>query len=136
MDRAMMSSRLTFARLPEMFSTSRCCSSVGISRYSAPAWAKSSSSVCRAFGVETDTPIVLVAVRRAGILAELRSVKRAVDLLVLWEQLADGGRLVIPVGDTGYQDLTPITRAGDDFCERVVCGCSFVKLIGAEGWSP
>ncbi len=53
----------------------------------------------------------------------------------LREQLADDGRLVIPVGGEGYQDLMLVTRAGEDFSERKVCGCSFVKLVGAEGWS-
>ncbi|MHC5055008.1 MAG: protein-L-isoaspartate(D-aspartate) O-methyltransferase [Planctomycetota bacterium] len=50
-------------------------------------------------------------------------------------QLADGGRLVIPVGGEGYQDLMLVTREGEGFRERVVCGCSFVKLVGAEGWT-
>ena len=54
----------------------------------------------------------------------------------LRDQLAPGGRLVVPVGGEGYQDLTVVTRDGDDFAERVVCGCSFVKLVGAEGWQP
>ncbi len=49
-------------------------------------------------------------------------------------QLADGGRLVVPVGGEGYQDLTLVTREGEGFHERVVCGCSFVKLVGEEGW--
>ncbi len=49
-------------------------------------------------------------------------------------QLADGGRLVVPVGGEGYQDLTLVTREGEGFGERVVCGCSFVKLVGEEGW--
>jgi protein-L-isoaspartate(D-aspartate) O-methyltransferase len=53
----------------------------------------------------------------------------------LKEQLADGGRLIIPVGGEGYQDLMLVTREGESFAERVVCGCSFVKLVGAEGWS-
>jgi protein-L-isoaspartate(D-aspartate) O-methyltransferase len=54
----------------------------------------------------------------------------------LRDQLADGGRLVVPVGGEGYQNLMLVTRDGDDFAERVVCGCSFVKLVGAEGWQP
>ncbi len=46
----------------------------------------------------------------------------------------DGGLLAIPVGREGYQDLTLVTRHGDGFRERSAGGCSFVKLIGAEGW--
>ena len=53
----------------------------------------------------------------------------------LKNQLADGGRLVIPVGGEGYQDLMLVTRGGEGFTDRVVCGCSFVKLVGTEGWS-
>jgi protein-L-isoaspartate(D-aspartate) O-methyltransferase len=53
----------------------------------------------------------------------------------LRDQLAPRGRLVIPVGGEGYQDLMLVTREGEAFHERVVCGCSFVKLVGAEGWA-
>jgi len=53
----------------------------------------------------------------------------------LKDQLADGGRLVVPVGGEGYQDLLRVVREGEGFSERVVCGCSFVRLIGADGWN-
>jgi protein-L-isoaspartate(D-aspartate) O-methyltransferase len=49
-------------------------------------------------------------------------------------QLAEGGRLVIPVGDRHGQDLLVVTRAGDEFETRSGCPCVFVKLIGEEGW--
>ncbi len=49
-------------------------------------------------------------------------------------QLADNGRLVIPVGQSRLQMLTVITRHGDCFSEEVDCACTFVKLIGKEGW--
>ncbi len=45
-------------------------------------------------------------------------------------QLADGGRLVVPVGRThGEQVLTIIERAGDAFVERHDTRCRFVPLI-------
>jgi protein-L-isoaspartate(D-aspartate) O-methyltransferase len=52
----------------------------------------------------------------------------------LRSQLADGGLLVIPVGDTWNQWLTVLRRAGDTFREANVLGCRFVPLIGEEGY--
>jgi len=50
-------------------------------------------------------------------------------------QLADGGRLAIPVGPHGHQDLTLIRREGDEFLETARESCVFVPLVGAEGWT-
>lgn len=52
----------------------------------------------------------------------------------LTAQLADGGRLVIPVGDEHEQTLMRVTRRGDSFDHDRGIACRFVKLIGAEGW--
>jgi protein-L-isoaspartate(D-aspartate) O-methyltransferase len=52
----------------------------------------------------------------------------------LKHQLADGGRLVIPVGSPDEQRLTIVTRAGSHYLESVREGCVFVPLVGAEGW--
>lgn len=49
-------------------------------------------------------------------------------------QLADGGRLVIPVGGEAVQELIVVTKVGDHFQTREVTGCRFVKLIGEYGW--
>lgn len=46
----------------------------------------------------------------------------------------DGGVLVIPVGDRGYQELVRITRRGEGFREENLGGCRFVPLVGEEGW--
>lgn len=54
--------------------------------------------------------------------------------LALRGQLADGGRLVIPVGSQSSQDLVVVTRHGGRFDEQTVTSCVFVKLIGDEGW--
>lgn len=53
----------------------------------------------------------------------------------LLEQLAPGGRLVIPVGAEGAaQVLMRITREGSGFREEVLSGVRFVPLIGAQGF--
>jgi protein-L-isoaspartate(D-aspartate) O-methyltransferase len=52
----------------------------------------------------------------------------------LKEQLADGGRLVIPVGSLFSQVLLVITRHGHKYAENSVCGCVFVPLVGKDGW--
>ncbi len=50
------------------------------------------------------------------------------------EQLAEGGRLVIPVGKRHLQDLQVITRrSGRPVMQRDVA-CRFVHLIGEHGW--
>ena len=52
----------------------------------------------------------------------------------LLEQLADGGRLVIPVGDQSDQELRVVTRRGALIESRVATFCRFVPLRGTEGW--
>jgi len=49
-------------------------------------------------------------------------------------QLKDRGRLVLPVGDRQVQKLLKICRRGDETIEDELCYCSFLPLIGAEGW--
>jgi protein-L-isoaspartate(D-aspartate) O-methyltransferase len=53
----------------------------------------------------------------------------------LRDQLADGGRLVVPVGPRHRQELILVTRAGDDFHERSCGPCVFVPLVGAGGFA-
>ena len=52
----------------------------------------------------------------------------------LLDQLAEGGRLVIPIGNRYGQDLIKVTRMKNVFKERNLGGCRFVDLIGAHGW--
>ena len=55
----------------------------------------------------------------------------------LREQLARGGRLVMPVGASSYdQRLVKLERLNErDFQETDLGGVSFVPLIGAHGWA-
>ncbi len=52
----------------------------------------------------------------------------------LIEQLAEGGRLVIPVGGRQLQTLLQITKEGEKLRREELCACSFLPLIGREGW--
>ena len=53
----------------------------------------------------------------------------------LREQLADGGRLVMPVGDMRHhQELVRVTRHGASYRQETLCNVSFVPLIGTGGW--
>ncbi len=52
----------------------------------------------------------------------------------LAEQLADGGRLVVPVGDPGQQVVVCVERRGRRTVETPGLGCRFVKLVGGQGW--
>jgi protein-L-isoaspartate(D-aspartate) O-methyltransferase len=52
----------------------------------------------------------------------------------LRRQLADGGRMVIPIGPRYSQTLLKISRGGDHFEEENETGCVFVPLVGEFGW--
>ena len=52
----------------------------------------------------------------------------------LVEQLRDQGKLVIPVGSAHQQDLLLISKRGDSYISKSICGCVFVPLIGKKGW--
>ncbi|MFQ5849554.1 MAG: protein-L-isoaspartate(D-aspartate) O-methyltransferase [Candidatus Binatia bacterium] len=52
----------------------------------------------------------------------------------LTEQLAEGGRLVLPVGERGTQTLVKITKAGNTVHKEDLGLCAFVPLIGRSGW--
>ena len=50
----------------------------------------------------------------------------------LMEQLADGGRLIIPVGGEAGQELQLITRQGDDYSVDVLSKVRFVPLLAGK----
>jgi protein-L-isoaspartate(D-aspartate) O-methyltransferase len=52
----------------------------------------------------------------------------------LLAQLAEGGRLIIPVGDTDSQRLQLLEKRGGSFSKTGLEGCRFVPLVGRYGW--
>jgi protein-L-isoaspartate(D-aspartate) O-methyltransferase len=55
---------------------------------------------------------------------------------VLRDQLADGGRLVIPVGSAALQELILDRRVGHRFLRETRDVCVFVPLVGVHGYQP
>ena len=52
----------------------------------------------------------------------------------LVDQLAMGGRLVVPVGDRYTQALIKIVRVKEGITKTDLGGCRFVNLLGTHGW--
>jgi protein-L-isoaspartate(D-aspartate) O-methyltransferase len=52
----------------------------------------------------------------------------------LTAQLAEDGRLVIPVGTPGFQRLMLVERRGESLAQQAGEGCVFVPLVGRQGW--
>ena len=52
----------------------------------------------------------------------------------LFEQMVEGGILVIPIGDRDSQRLEVVTREKDQALSRRLVDCAFVPLLGREGW--
>lgn len=53
----------------------------------------------------------------------------------LLAQLADGGTLVVPVGDRVEQQVVMVRKSGGEITTSRHSLCCFVPLIGIEGWS-
>jgi protein-L-isoaspartate(D-aspartate) O-methyltransferase len=52
----------------------------------------------------------------------------------LLAQLAEGGRIILPVGNAERQELQLIEKHGDAFPAKMLEGCRFVPLVGYYGW--
>ncbi len=52
----------------------------------------------------------------------------------LINQLADGGRLVIPVGEMYMQRILRVKKKGKGIIENYYDSCIFVPLVGKRGW--
>ena len=53
---------------------------------------------------------------------------------VLLGQLAESGRLVVPVGSLHHQELLRLLKHGGQITTRRLCACQYVPLIGKGGW--
>ena len=54
----------------------------------------------------------------------------------LVQQLAEGGRMVLPVGRPESQTLTVVENVGGEIRQRTHGECKFVKLVGKYAWEP
>ncbi len=52
----------------------------------------------------------------------------------LLDQLVEGGRMVVPVGNQHSQDLIKVIKDKKGIHKSNLGGCRFVKLIGEQGW--
>jgi protein-L-isoaspartate(D-aspartate) O-methyltransferase len=52
----------------------------------------------------------------------------------LFEQLAEGGRMVLPIGEATSQTLTVVEKIDGQKREQAHGECSFVKLVGKYAW--
>ena len=55
--------------------------------------------------------------------------------LPLIEQLADSGKLILPLGESLAQVLTLVEKKEGKLKSMDICGCVFVPLVGKHGWS-
>ncbi|MEX0907631.1 MAG: protein-L-isoaspartate(D-aspartate) O-methyltransferase [Gemmatimonadota bacterium] len=53
----------------------------------------------------------------------------------LLQQLAEGGRMLIPIGDRSEQTLTLFEKAPEGVRQREITACTFVPLLGRFGWT-
>jgi len=52
----------------------------------------------------------------------------------LFQQLDEGGKLVIPLGERFSQILTLVEKKKGKTIQKEICGCTFVPLVGEYGW--
>jgi len=52
----------------------------------------------------------------------------------LLTQLAEGGRMIIPIGDADNQELQLIEKQAGAFSIKIMEGCRFVPLVGNHAW--
>jgi protein-L-isoaspartate(D-aspartate) O-methyltransferase len=52
----------------------------------------------------------------------------------LLDQLAEGGRMILPIGTEDEQELRLIEKDGPEIRTTVLEGCRFVPLVGHYGW--
>lgn len=55
--------------------------------------------------------------------------------LPLLDQLADNGKLILPLGESFSQVLTLVEKRNGKLKSIDICGCVFVPLVGKHGWT-
>ena len=55
-------------------------------------------------------------------------------LKLISEQLANRGRLVVPIGSHEGQDLMKVVKSKEGYTARNLGACRFVSLIGEDAW--
>jgi len=50
----------------------------------------------------------------------------------LIDQLAEGGRMVLPLGNPGYQELTLVLKKGEKAEQSFITNCIFVPMTGKQ----
>jgi protein-L-isoaspartate(D-aspartate) O-methyltransferase len=53
----------------------------------------------------------------------------------LLDQLAPGGRMLVPVGTRDAQRLVLVRKTGETYTQEPVLDCTFVPLLGRFGWA-
>jgi protein-L-isoaspartate(D-aspartate) O-methyltransferase len=53
----------------------------------------------------------------------------------LLDQLAEGGRMIIPVGDRNEQTLAMFETTPEGIRREDLTACTFVPLLGRFGWA-
>lgn len=56
--------------------------------------------------------------------------------LPLAEQLKEGGKLILPLGESFSQILTLVEKRENKLNYQQICGCVFVPLVGKYGYKP
>ncbi len=57
------------------------------------------------------------------------------DIPAEWiDQLADGGRIVAPIGPAGVQTVVLLKKRGNHIVRESLCAVRFVKLLGESAW--
>ena len=54
----------------------------------------------------------------------------------LLDQMAVGGRMVVPIGSLEEQELVQVLRSGEGVTTHLFGRCRFVPLVGDDAWRP
>jgi protein-L-isoaspartate(D-aspartate) O-methyltransferase len=95
------------------------------------------AAICQALALEGDEKVLEVGTGSgysAAVLSHLASHTTTEAPHSLLEQLAQGGRLVVPIATGSADLLTSFRRENGELHQETIGPCRFVPLIGAEGF--